>query len=602
LSSYGYARPTSPNIDRIAQQGVLFENAFSACSWSLPSHVSLLTGRYQFEHGVENMEPIPLFGSGGPDLGGKLTLGEALERRGYRTGAFSANRAWFSHDLGFGRGFTHFEDYFHSVPDMFVRTLYGREFSRIVLARTDRSKYRRALRWLGFNALLDRDDEGFGSSGGSPGVRKRATVVNEEVLQWIDRDRQRPFFAFLNYFDVHEPYGGPRSFATPDWPQATPLDQYDDGVKYVDDSVRELMTEFERRGLAGDTIVVITSDHGEELGEHGLRTHGRALYKAEIHVPLIFWYPGHIPGRVRVTAPVTIPALPATVLSVLGDEAAAGEFPASSLSRLWDASRLPAAWPDVLSEVAERNFSTNPQTRAEAVPSVGQGSMKSLVSGQWHLIVHKKFGQQLYDWVHDPGESTDLIRTPQGQAIAGQLASHMQDLLTRSRPDAAAGLRLAAAALHDGTPINSWERTDTSRQPVDDYYRLQAEAGSIVTVKVSAQGPKSAYLFDPVVAIEVASGEPVQSCRNPGDDHLQTPGMPDPTPEVFDDVCLDDDIHPGANQDSQLELLVPGEADSPVQMYVRVSDWDGRGRTNLNYQVAVTGVEEAPASGPPPND
>jgi hypothetical protein len=75
--------------------------------------------------------------------------------------------------------------------------------------------------------------------------------------------------------------------------------------------------------------------------------------------------------------------------------------------------------------------------------------------------------------------------------------------------------------------------------------------------------------------------------------------MPDPTPEVFDDVCLDDDIHLGANQDAQLELLVPGEAGSRVQMYVRVSDWDGRGQTGRNYHIAVTGVEEAPASRAP---
>ncbi|MBZ5599306.1 MAG: sulfatase [Acidobacteriia bacterium] len=601
LSSYGYARATSPNIDRIAQQGVLFKNAFSSCSWSFPSHVSLLTGRYQFEHGIENMVPIPMFGSGAPDLGGKPTLGEALERRGYRTGAFSANRAWFSHDLGFGRGFTHFEDYFHSVPDMFVRTLYGREFSRIVLARTDRSKYRRALRWLGFEAILDRDDEGLGSSAGSPGVRKRSTAVNQELVQWIDRDRHRPFFAFLNYFDVHEPYGGPLSFATPDWPQSTPVDKYDDGVKYVDDSVSQLMTELERRGLAGNTIVVITADHGEELGQHGLRTHGRALYKGEIQVPLIFWYPGHVPGGVRVPMPVTISALPATLLSILGDDAAAAQFPASSLSRLWDASQPPVTWPDVLSELAQRKFSTNPHgATADSVPSVGKGSMKSLVSGQWHLIVHKNFGDQLYDWVHDPGESTNLILTPQGQATAGQLASHMQDLLAQSLPDVAAGLRASAVALHNGVPVApAGQAHPSSPKPVNDYYQLRAEAGSIVTVEVSTQKPAAANVFDPVVAIEAAGGEPVQTCRNPGDDRIQAPGIPDPTPDAFDDVCMNDDINPGVNRDSRLELLVPGDAGSRVQMYVRVSDWDGRGGTNMSYHIAVSGMKEAPTIGAP---
>jgi arylsulfatase A-like enzyme len=597
LSSYGYPRSTSPNIDRIAQEGVLFENAFSTCSWSFPSHVSLLTGRYQFEHGIENMVPIPVFGPGAPNLDGYPTLGEALERRGYRTGAFSANRAWFSHDLGFGRGFIHFEDYFHSASDMFVRTLYGREFSRLVLARTDHSKYRRTLRWLGFEAILDRDDEGLGISAGSPGVRKRATVVNQELLQWIDRGAQRPFFAFLNYFDVHEPYGGPRSFATPAWPQGTGVDQYDDGVKYVDDSVGELMTELERRGLAGNTMVIITSDHGEELGDHGLHTHGAALYKSEIHVPLIFWYPGHVPDGARVSAPITIAALPATVLEILGDNAAAVQFPTSSLSLLWRSAQPPATWPDVLSELAQNNYSMNPhEGPAHPVPTAGTGSMKSLVSGRWHLIVHKSFGDQLYDWVYDPGESVNLIDSPQGQAVAGTLSSRMRDVLTQSTPALASDLRLSATSLQNTATIPFRDSSGhSSTKPVNDYYRLRADAGSVVTVEVLAQTAKPAKPFDPIMVIEGANGEPLQSCRNPGDDHIAPPGISDPTPDAFDDVCINDDIDPGGNRDSQLELLVPGNAGSHLEVYVRVSDWDGGSGTKMSYKIAVTGLNQASA-------
>ena len=96
VSSYGYSRATTPNLDRMAQQGVLFENAISTWSWSLPSHVSLLTGRYQFEHGVGAVQPEPWLGWGSKGLGGFRTLGEALEQKGYRTGAFSANRTYFS--------------------------------------------------------------------------------------------------------------------------------------------------------------------------------------------------------------------------------------------------------------------------------------------------------------------------------------------------------------------------------------------------------------------------------------------------------------------------------------------------------------------------
>ncbi len=335
LSSYGYARSTSPNIDHIAQQGTVFENAISACSWSLPSHVSMITGLYQFQHGVTNVQPMPVFDSSAPSFRGALTLGEALERRGYRTGAFSANRTWFSHDLGFGRGFLHFEDYFHSPADMWVRTLFGREFSRIYLSRSDHSKPKRLLRWLGFDSLLDLDDEGVGPNGGAPGVRKRASEVNREVLRWVDADR-RPFLVFLNYFDVHEPYGSPYGYAQP-WPQKLPIDQYDDGVKYVDDSIGSLVAEFEKRGLMGNTMVVVTSDHGEGLWQHGLPTHGEALYREQIHVPLIFWYPGHVPSGLRVSANVTNAAIPATLMSLLDE--GGNQFQGPPLNALWKEGR-----------------------------------------------------------------------------------------------------------------------------------------------------------------------------------------------------------------------------------------------------------------------
>ncbi len=195
-------------------------------------------------------------------------------------------------------GFIHFEDYFHSPADMFVRTLYGREFARIYLKRSEHSLVKRVLRKLGWDSLLDQDAEGSGSYGGAFGVRKRADVVNQEVMNWIAYDRQRPFFAFLNYFDVHDPYGGPRDYPKPSWPRQTTIDAYDDGVKYVDDYLQKLMEELDEHGMAKNTLVVITSDHGESLGQHHLETHGRALYWELIHVPLVMYYPGHVPAWV----------------------------------------------------------------------------------------------------------------------------------------------------------------------------------------------------------------------------------------------------------------------------------------------------------------
>lgn len=426
VSSYGYARPTTPNLDRMAQQGVRFDNAISPCSWSLPSHVSLLTGLYQFEHRVGSVQPEPWLGWGRKGMGGFPTLAEALEHRGYRTGAFSANRTYFSRDLGFGRGFVHFEDYFQSPSDAFVRTLYGREFARIYLKRTEHSLVKRTLRRFGFTSLLDQDAEGSGSYGGAFGVRKRADVVNQEVTEWIDRDRQRPFFAFLNYFDVHDPYGGPRAYPKPSSLQQTDVDAYDNGVKYVDDYLGQLMAELDRRGLANNTLVIITSDHGEALGQHHLRTHGKALFWEQIHVPLVVWYPGHIPAGVTATAPVSNAAIPSTIMDLLG---APRTFPPTSLSALWQAGGVPN-WPDPLSELARNAISDKEDQAARMlVPTSSSGAMKSLVTTRWQLITHETMGDQLYDWVLDPAESNNFALTPQGQATASDLKSRMADVM-----------------------------------------------------------------------------------------------------------------------------------------------------------------------------
>jgi arylsulfatase A-like enzyme len=428
LSSYGYARPTSIEIDLIAEQGVRFENAIAPCSWSLPSHVSLLTGRYLFEHGVGTVQPEPWLGWDKSSLGGFPTLGEELQKKGYRTGAFSANRTYFSRDLGFGRGFIHFEDYFHSPADMFVRTLYGREFARIYLKRSEKSLIKRALRAVGFTSLLDQDAEGSGSYGGAFGIRKRANVINEEVLRWIDSDRSRPFFAFLNYFDVHDPYGSPPSYPRPTWEQATSLGKYDAGVQYVDDHIKLLMEGLEQRSRADNTLIVITSDHGESLGQHNLETHGRALYWELIHVPLVIWYPGHVPAGQRLNAPVPIGAIPATIMELLG---AKGQmFGAPALNAMGTAPQMKTGWRAALSELAQNKYGgAHDQAADHLIPTATKGPMESLVTEQWHLIVHRKLGDQLYDWRVDPGEANNLTSTAEGRVVGASLKAQLENIL-----------------------------------------------------------------------------------------------------------------------------------------------------------------------------
>jgi arylsulfatase A-like enzyme len=410
LSSYGYTRRTSPNVDLLAQQGVVFENAFSTAPWTKPSHASLLTGHYTSEHGADVDEP----------LDDRLpTLGEEFQARGYRTGAFSANYEVFNRRQGFGRGFHHFEDDYRSLANMVTHTLIGRLVEYYVLHQG-----------FGLEYKLD---------------RKLAPDVNQAVVRWIDRDPSKPFFAFLNYFDVHAPYTPPQPYRSmfselenpgglinTDWdldhiylPMTSEqiqgeIDAYDGAIGYVDEHIRQLLDSLQQRGISENTIVVITSDHGEMFGEHGLFEHNNSLYREVLHVPLIVSWAGHLPAGERIQRPVSIVNLPATLLDLIGDDDLA-PFSTDSLARLWEEPDTATDWP-------------NPLAEASLIPWVPQqhltsrGAMKSVVSPEWHYIVHEELGEELYAWPTDPSESIDLARDEELQSTLESLRTEVRSL------------------------------------------------------------------------------------------------------------------------------------------------------------------------------
>ena len=410
VSSYGYLRTTSPNIDWIAGQGVLFENAYSTSSWTQPSHASLLTGRYTYEHGAELYRRLD---------GTYPTIGEVLQSHGYRTGAFSANYRVFTRRLGFGRGFHHFEDYYRSIGNVAVNTVYGRLVEVYVLHRV-----------LGVE----------GETG-----RRWADDMNGALLRWIDRDRGKPFFAFVNYFDVHDPYVPPQPYRgtfsslpdpgglinsywgtdgiyvpmTPDQLQGE-VDAYDGAISYVDYHIERLMQELGTRGLAGNTILVVTSDHGESFGEHGLLQHTNSLYREVVHVPLIIWWPGHVPQSVRVAEPVSNAALPSTVLALIGKQDQA-LFPGPSLQQLWDTPNVDIDWPDPIAELAQH--ASSPAQNPSA-----HGEMRSVQGAEWHYIVHTAYGEELYHWSADPGETLDLADQVEVRSLVGRFAAYLAKL------------------------------------------------------------------------------------------------------------------------------------------------------------------------------
>jgi arylsulfatase A-like enzyme len=413
LSTYGYSRLTTPTLTRLAHDGVLFENTFAPSSWTLPSHASLLTGRYPHEHRLE---------SGGQVLDNKYpTLAEVLRDRGYRTGAFSGNNFWFCRHLGFGRGFAHFEDYFTSLADGLARTIVGRDVERFILHR------------IGLENV--------------PG-RRSAADINTAALRWIDQDKSRPFFVFLNYFDVHDPYLPPQpyrskfskiknpggiinSFVLRDYPRLTPeelqseIDAYDGGISYVDDQIAELILELNARGVMNHTLLVVTSDHGESFGEHGLLGHRDALYREVIEVPLIFYWPAHVPGTIRVTTPVSNVAIPATILQLVEDRNQQ-TFPGPSLTRLWTKGQNDADWPLPLSELAQMPFEVAKRNPAYS------GWLKSLTSTQWHYILHQKNGAELYAWKSDPNEVSNVAATASGHELVTGFSESLESMLGQS--------------------------------------------------------------------------------------------------------------------------------------------------------------------------
>ncbi len=357
LSSYGYERDTSPFMDSLAAEGVRFENAISPSSWTQPVHASMLTGRYTYEHQAETTPLDDTY----------PTIGEVMQANGYRTAAFSANTLFFTRRQGHGRGFLHFEDSYQSVADAFLNSsLYGFLFDFYGL--------RKALNYEGVP------------------TRVLASDINDAVLNWVDRDDEKPFLVFMNYFDVHDPYTPPEPYRskyasvpnpgglingfmeryspslTPEQIQ-TEIDAYDGSIAYVDDQIKALFSELEGRGLLENTIVIVTSDHGESFGEHGILQHSASLYLDEIHVPLIVWAPGQVPAGKTVETPVTITALPSTILSLVN--AADDPFPGPSLAILIS-GEAPADWPDPISELAQMNGA------AEVNPST-HGAMKSVV-------------------------------------------------------------------------------------------------------------------------------------------------------------------------------------------------------------------------------
>lgn len=410
LSAYGYARETSPFLDQLAAAGVVFENAIASSSNSLPSHASIFSGLYPSGHATDWSNPM-----GYRDLPSAV-LPEQLQEMGYRTGGFSANLYWVTRGYGFERGFIHFEDYHQTLADAVLSTFYGRVVERVI------------LRPLGSDGDLK---------------RRTAASSNAAAIDWVSQDETLPFFLFLNYIDAHDPYSPSAQFLTKfssqvpeersldcevgkcDRPLTATerqheIDAYDGAIAYLDSQVEQLLAELDVQGKMENTIVIVISDHGEGFNEHGMYLHQHSLYWEVIRVPLLLWWDAKLPAGKRISVPVSLTAIPATLLDLISDETAAEKLEAS-LAGYWSGS--PAGLPSerILSEVGP-NAQFDPRR-------TDNGWIKSLVDGTLHYLEFESQPAELYDWDNDPLESENLAARGTQIAVLRELSEYIQVLL-----------------------------------------------------------------------------------------------------------------------------------------------------------------------------
>jgi arylsulfatase A-like enzyme len=372
LAIYGYERDTAPFLDELARQGAAFDG-FSPASWTKPATVSLLTGLHPLRHqAVDRVDALPAEA---------VTLAERLRRVGYTTLGASAN-GWVSPAFGLDRG---------------------------------------------FGAFLYRDSV-------------KAGELNRELDARLDRLRP-PFFLYVHYIDPHLPYdpvagwdgaplppgSRPVTVEETDAPHfvarspellARTRDLYDGEIRGVDDALRELVAALSRRGLMKSTLLVVTADHGEELGEHGRMSHGQSVYQEVLRIPLVLWAPHRLPphrlppGR-RPGRASLLDVVP-TVLDLLGLEPSESSFDGRSLAALLTG---PAPEPE-----SDRPFLAH----LDFIDGTGL----ALTQGKWSLVLGKNpYRKEIFDLDADPGEHRNLLGSPEAAAAFSALGAQMADLV-----------------------------------------------------------------------------------------------------------------------------------------------------------------------------
>lgn len=422
VGAYGHAKDTTPTIDALAHDGTLFEWAITSAPWTIPAHATLLTGLPPEVHRVTSYTRRLA-----PEA---VTLAEVLRDSGWDTAAFVSGPT-VSARYGFDQGFASFDE---------------------SVAEQDQIKARQGAT--------------------SPGV---VALVDAFLSRWSDDARQRPFFVFLHLWDVHYDYVPPPPYdrmfdpgyegdlTTEDYPNnpriwrgmdARELDHvralYDGEIRFTDHHLGRLVARLRELGVLDDTIVVVTSDHGDEFFEHGLKGHALSVFDEVLHVPLVIRYPRRVAAGRRIVEQVRLMDVPATILG-LADVPAPQGFGAPGLAERHRATDL-SSW---LGRGARTAMPTLPAFSQNLV-GVRHESLRT-PTAKLITVTTPRDGKKrtlLFDLAADPGERTNLARAetapPFGPLLQTTLEAWQAEtarqtgLSTRSVPQPAQEERLRA--------------------------------------------------------------------------------------------------------------------------------------------------------------
>ncbi len=405
-------RPT-PALRRLAAEGTRFTHAFSTTCWTVPAHASLFTGLIPSEHGATWASPSL------PDT--TVTLAERFSARGWRTGAFSAN-PWITPEFGFHQGFERFA--------------------------TGRSDRRPLTPWLpALFSILTRREDGFLMFEDKAGL----TLVSE-ALRWLAADDPRPAFLFVNLMEAHLPYLPPRRFLGDPWREGwsqaelravnqhrledllpgarrTPREMeglrllYEAEVSFADHLVGHLALELERSGRLQNTILLVTSDHGENLGDHPPLDHQLGLYDTLVRVPLIIHGPGRVPAGVEDDRLISLTDVPDLLLPLAG-------IGAREANGLPDGARREAVFLEY-----DRPLPILEQIRDQLGldPTPWDRSLAGVRTRQAKWIEASDGRHQAFDLEADPGERTNLALDDPAERFASLRARLEEGLLQRRR-------------------------------------------------------------------------------------------------------------------------------------------------------------------------